>query len=100
MAWEGSDRASRLPANWPQLRAIVKRRAGGRCEERMRDGSRCRDRGTECDHVVPGDDHSLDNLRWICDWHHARKSSAEGNAARRRPTARRSPEPHPGLTGG
>lgn len=97
MAWEGSDRSARLPANWPALVRQVKRRAGGRCEALMRNGKRCHDPGAECDHVIAGDDHSLDNLQWLCAWHHARKSAAEGNAARARLTSRRAPERHPGL---
>ncbi|WP_375151143.1 HNH endonuclease [Pantoea sp. ANP04] len=50
------------------------------------------------DHVRPGDDHSLDNLRAICRSCHGRKTAAEGNAARKRlPPKRRPPERHPGL---
>lgn len=97
MAWEGSDRSARLPANWPSLVRQVEQRAQGRCQVTMRDGSRCRDRGTQCDHIQAGDDHSLANLQWICEWHHARKSAAEGNAARTRLTSRRPAERHPGL---
>ncbi len=96
-AWEGSDRAARLPRDWRERRAKVLERDGHRCTVLMRNGSRCRDRATEVDHIVPGDDHRLDNLRAICAWHHARKSSAEGNAARTRLSSYREPERHPGL---
>jgi hypothetical protein len=51
------------------------------------------------DHVIPGQDHSLVNLRGICQWHHARKSAQEGVAARRERAEIlfRKPEVHPGL---
>lgn len=98
MAWEGSDRSSRLPKDWRQRRAAVLERDGHRCTVQMRDGTRCRDRATEVDHLVAGDDHRLENLRAICTWHHLRKSSGEGNAGRTRLTSRRAPERHPGLT--
>ena len=39
MAWEGSDRSARLPANWPALVKQVERRAQGRCQVTMRDGA-------------------------------------------------------------
>lgn len=106
MAWENSDRKARLPANWAALRQIVLTRCGGRCEEHMRSGKRCRDRATDVDHIVPGDDHSVGNLRGICAWHHKRKSGQEGAAASAARQAAitakltRKPEKHPGtLTG-
>ncbi len=97
MAWENSNRRDELPADWQQRRAAVEARAGGRCEARRRDGSRCWDKGTDCDHKDRGNNHDLDNLQWLCTWHHARKSSAEGNATRRRETNKRPAERHPGL---
>lgn len=92
--WEGSTRKYRLPADWPKRRAAVKRRARGRCEV-YEAGMRCRSFGAECDHVVPGDDHSLANLRWICVPHHRVKSAREGAAAR--PRLNRPAEVHPAL---
>lgn len=102
MSWEGSDRKSRLPSDWPRRRAEVKARAGGRCEVLMKSGKRCHDKGTDCDHVIPGDDHELSNLQWICDWHHKQKSSREGHDAYAAQRAKRlRPEtPHPGLKKG
>jgi hypothetical protein len=100
MSWESSDRKSRLPADWPQLRRTVLDRCGGRCEVLKKDGSRCWDKATDVDHVRAGDDHSLENLRGICTWHHRRKSSAEGReayAAKRQKRFREQP-PHPGST--
>lgn len=99
MAWATSNRKARLPSNWPALRAAVLERCGGRCEVLKKDGSRCRDKATEVDHVLAGDDHTLANLRGICQWHHARKSAREGVDARRALNAMlyRKPETHPGI---
>lgn len=99
MAWSSSDRKSRLPANWPFLRKAVLERCGGRCEVLKKDGSRCRDRATEVDHIVAGDNHHASNLRGICTWHHARKSAMEGVEAKRKANEilYRAPETHPGL---
>jgi hypothetical protein len=44
------------------------------------------------------DDHRLEALRSLCAEHHARKSSAEGNAARWKFTEKRPKPTHPGLT--
>lgn len=100
MAWAGtSDRKARLPSNWSSLRRAVMDRCGGRCEVLKKDGSRCRDNATDVDHVVAGDNNSMANLRGICAWHHARKSSQEGVTARRerREILYRKPETHPGI---
>ena len=80
--WADSDRKSRLPADWPLLRQVVLERCGGRCEVVKKNGKRCWDKATDVDHIVAGDDHSIPNLRGICTWHHKRKSSREGNAAK------------------
>jgi len=99
MAWASSDRKSRLPPNWSSLRRAVLERCGGRCEVLKKDGSRCRDRATEVDHVIAGDLHEMSNLRGICAWHHARKSALEGVAAKRELNSilYRKPETHPGI---
>lgn len=98
MGWETSDRRSRLPANWSTLRVRVLRRDGYRCQARDSLGAQCGAPANQADHVRPGDDHSLENLQSLCRWHHARKSSAEGAAARPpRPTQARPPEAHPGM---
>lgn len=93
--WSSSTRRLRLPSNWQQLRAEVRERAGGRCEEIGDDGRRCRLAGRDCDHITRGDDHSLSNLQWLCPKHHAAKSAREGAAAK--PRERRPIEKHPGL---
>jgi 5-methylcytosine-specific restriction enzyme A len=52
----------------------------------------------EVDHIEPGDDHSLANLRTVCTRCHLRKSAAEGGRAKARKYQRlREPERHPGL---
>lgn len=85
MAWEGSSRRARLPANWAKLRERVFQEAGYRCEwtERYSDGEveRCIQPAEECDHIRRGDDHSRRNLRALCHAHHSMKSGWEGNQA-------------------
>lgn len=91
--WSDSTRV--LPPNWTAIRRGILERDGWRCTETMRDGTRCRDKATDVDHIARGDDHRPENLRALCRWHHARKSSREGNEARWKPK----PKPlHPGLT--
>lgn len=56
----------------------------------------------EVDHIRPGNDHRDENLRCLCTYHHAKKSSNEGNAAqavKRRQINKRfvRVEDHPGL---
>lgn len=100
MPWSTSTRRGRLPKDWPAIRRRVIARDGGRCVATMRDGSRCTEAGTEVDHVVAGDDHSMANLQLLCAWHHKRKTQAEAAAARRRqprPRRAREAEAHPGL---
>lgn len=65
----------------------------------MTDGSRCGDRGTDVDHIIPGDDHDLGNLQLLCRWHHKQKTAREGNQARDAAYAKlKRPElKHPGL---
>lgn len=100
--WEGSDRRSRLPKDWPKIRLRVLRRDGGQCTALTQAGARCDSSATDVDHIQPGDDHSLGNLRSLCSYHHRIKSSQEGAAAhnaRRRAIAKRFQrnEQHPGL---
>lgn len=60
--WSRSDRKRRLPHDWEQRRATIRDRASGRCQATMRDGTRCTEPGTDCDHIMHGDNHSLTNL--------------------------------------
>lgn len=94
---DAAPRKDRLPADWAHLRSMIEARAGGRCEARMRSGKRCHDKGTDCDHIVRGDDHSPGNLQWLCSWHHRQKTAAEANAAKGPAmTAKHPREKHPG----
>jgi 5-methylcytosine-specific restriction protein A len=81
-AWEGSNRRSRLPSNWEQLRRFILERdpVCRICGEAL---------STVCDHRVPGDDHSPENLQGICSDCDRRKSSREGHEAKRRAARRR-----------
>lgn len=98
MGWETSDRLAELPDDWPLLRIRVLRRDGYRCQARDSTGAVCGEHANQVDHIVPGPDHSLDNLQALCRWHHARKSSREGAAARKpRASRRREPERHPSF---
>lgn len=97
MTWDGSDRRSRLPANWPAICRRVHARDGWRCQIR---GPSCTITSTQVDHITRGDDHRLANLQAVCATCHAAKSAAEGVAARAavRARDRRAAEQHPGLT--
>ena len=96
--WKGSTRRRRLPKNWPNLRRATFERDGHQCTERLElDGSRCPAPAEHCDHVIPGDDHRLENLTSLCAYHHGQKSAREGQAARPKHTLRRPAEAHPGL---
>ncbi|ROR95503.1 hypothetical protein EDD28_0056 [Salana multivorans] len=100
--WSTSDRRSRLPAGWDSLRRTILRRDNHRCVWLDQNGQPCGEPATEVDHIRPGDDHSAENLRALCSWHHAKKSALEGNRAkarlRREIGARfRRQEIHPGL---
>ena len=63
VAWQSSDRSSRLPDDWQLRRAFVAQRAGGQCEGIMGDGTRCVEPGRECDHIERGDDHDITSAR-------------------------------------
>lgn len=98
MAWEGSDRRDRLPADWPKLRSKALERDGKRCRWILPSRKRCPRPATDVDHVRPGDDHSLSNLMSLCHDHHERKTSFDNRRAKGKIKAskRRPPEDHPG----
>lgn len=98
--WKGSTRKHTLPSNWEStIRPRILARDGGRCTAIRADtDERCNDRANQVDHIDQSRrwDHSDSNLTSLCEWHHARKSSAEGGrakAARYAASKRR----HPGL---
>ena len=100
--WQGSNRRDRLPANWNTLRQRVHRRDGSRCKVYLSDGTQCNAPAVDVDHIQRGDDHSLENLRCICDYHHKAKSAQEGGRAyqakmRKSKAKFRREEMHPGL---
>lgn len=99
MAWEGSTRRQRLPKDWARIRRRIIRRDAGVCTWRYSDGRQCELPGTDVDHITPGDDHRDENLRLLCTWHHARKSSSEGGtaAATTRVRTARPTSTHPAL---
>jgi 5-methylcytosine-specific restriction protein A len=92
--WQGSDRKSRLPSNWPTIRAKVLAR-----------DPLCKICGvrpsSHCDHIeAKTDAHAEDKLQGVCSTCHGLKSSREGNdaqAANPQPGRKRPDEPHPGL---
>ena len=90
--WASSTRKTRLPADWERRRSAVLYRDGHRCQIA---GPTCTQVATEVDHVVPNDDHGLDNLQAACHPCHWAKSQAESAAARL--TRARPGEKHPGL---
>ncbi|MEO3851742.1 HNH endonuclease [Streptomyces sp. B8F3] len=84
MAWTNSDRAGRLPPNWPVIRAAVLRRDNGVCHVCGKHGANA------VDHLIPGDDHTPDNLAAIhTDPCHRTKSSSEGGTASAKALAKR-----------
>lgn len=95
MAWSSSDRAQRLPADWPKRRARVLRRDGWRCQIR---GPLCRGIAREVDHIEHGDDHRDANLQSVCVPCHRDKTQLEATAGRAdaRERSARPAEPHPG----
>ena len=82
MAWETSNRRSRLPRDWEARRRIVIARGNGRCQATV-GGVRCPAEGTEVDHICAGDDHSLTNLQLLCKACHAWKTRGEATAGLR-----------------
>lgn len=96
MSWDNSDRKSRLPSDWVSLRKKVLSRDRRLCRLRYKG---CITLATEVDHIIAGDDHSMENLQAVCAWCHKFKSSMEGHKAKSalRRLRKRPLEPHPGL---
>lgn len=97
--WADSDRRSRLPDNWPKLRAERLKLDGHRCTWILPSKKRCPRPATDVDHRrAMEDDHRIQALQSLCAHHHAKKSAMEGFQARRKKAASRfnPPEEHPG----
>jgi 5-methylcytosine-specific restriction endonuclease McrA len=95
--WHTSNRRSRLPKNWPQLRTQALTRDCYKCRAVNEDGTPCIEAATDVDHIEPGDNHALENLQSLCAWHHKRKTANEAAAARPQYAPRKRPaEKHPG----
>lgn len=82
-----SNRAARLPGDWRTRRLIVFKRDQGVCYL-------CGNPGADTvDHVIAGDDHSLNNLKAVHDRTpphcHRYKTSQEGHEAKRGNRAKR-----------
>ena len=105
MPWATSTRRFRLPPDWAEIRKQVQERDKYRCQVIVdeKTGEICGKCGEEVDHIEPGDDHRLENLRSICRPHHWSKSGREGRQAqlaRARAIKQqfaRPQEKHPGL---
>ncbi len=99
----GSWRVSPRPPGWAAIaRRILARDPictwGYLFEEE--DGP-CYQPSTDCDHIGDRDDHTDDNLRGLCSFHHRRRTSSQANVAqarmrRERPKARPKAR-HPGY---
>ena len=91
--WGGvSRRRGELPSDWGRRRRLVVERDGGRCVL-------CGAAGNHVDHIVRGGDHSLGNLRLLCESCHMRRTVRDGGSAVRRPRPvwSRWDRPHHGL---
>lgn len=99
--WTGSNRKSRLPADWERLRSVVLQRCSGRCQW-VEDGYRCPYPATDVDHITPGDDSSLENLQGLCGKHHLTKTGREARAVQEKLKSllRRPEEQQPGVIDG
>jgi 5-methylcytosine-specific restriction enzyme A len=92
-----------LPGDWKARRAAVLKR-DPLCQLNLKG---CTIRSTQADHIIPvaeGGTHEVEtNLQGVCKPCHDEKAKAEAARGRARwraaqPTAKRSAEPHPGLT--
>lgn len=102
--WDTSDRKSRLPDDWEQIRKVVLTRCGNRCQHREESGARCYQPATDVDHIERGDElgENYSNLQGLCTTHHAIKSSQEGHERRAelRALLKRPEEQNPGRIDG
>ena len=93
-----TDRKATLPADWEQRRATRLRRDRHRCQHiRYDTGKRCGDRANQVDHIGDRNDHSLENLQSLCEYHHMQKTGSQGGTAAARARAQRQKQKHPGI---
>lgn len=94
-----SRRTTPLPPGWQtRIRPPILERDGHRCTWTEHDGERCTERATDVDHIGDPTDHSPENLRSLCGYHHRKRTAIQANAAKGPPPSRRRPpEAHPGL---
>ncbi|MEU2180096.1 HNH endonuclease [Streptomyces thermolilacinus] len=93
----GAWRTSPRPRGWKALRAAAQERDGHQCTW-IEDGERCTEPGTDADHIGDPEDHSLENLRTLCTYHHRKRTALQALAARGPMPSRQRPRPaHPGL---
>lgn len=97
--WKGSDRRARLPSDWPARVAKTKHLARNQCQWILPSGKRCPRKGTDCDHIIPGDNHEQANLQLLCGHHHGLKTAKESQEGRwgKKKIVPRSEGPHPGT---
>lgn len=102
--WGSSDRKSRLPDDWEQIRKVVLTRCGNRCQQTLPSGARCYQPATDVDHIRRGDElgENYSNLQGLCGEHHREKSTREGNErkAELRALLKRPEEQNPGRIEG
>ncbi|MGW5122983.1 HNH endonuclease [Streptomyces sp. NPDC004069] len=92
-AWRTTPR----PRGWKALRAQVLARDDHQCTW-IDDGQRCTTEGTDVDHIGDPEDHSTNNLRTLCEYHHRKRTALQARAARGELPSRQRPAPqHPGL---
>ncbi|MET9953523.1 HNH endonuclease signature motif containing protein [Streptomyces sp. NPDC006339] len=92
-AWRTTPR----PRGWKALRAPALERDAYRCTW-VEDGEQCTEPGTDADHIGDPDDHSVENLRTLCQYHHRKRTAMQARAARGDMPSRRRPRgEHPGL---
>lgn len=84
MVWDSSKRREELPKDWPVRRKRILTRDNHQCTwEEYLGGKyiRCPNPANQVDHRIPGNDHSDQNLRSLCEDHHRAKSASEGGQA-------------------
>ena len=109
MVWDDdSERRKLLPPNWGsigQAGSIVNDvfvRDGGRCRKFLPSGKRCPrmhpEFRMEVDHIGDREDHSLKNLRLLCEDHHKKVTQGQAWRAKnqKRRKFKRAEEEHPG----